>query len=306
MTLTDTEIAVSADTATETLIIEDLGPATDTKPAPRRPALLSGAILALVALAVVLVLGWNLSGGQLEVMETSSMCPAVCVGSLVADRPLTGPLHVGEMITFHPPGSDATTYTHDVFRIFPNGSIQTKGLGNPRHDPWLINRSAIVGKVAFTLWGLGWLLKALPLLAVGTLGWVVTVRTATARARRGWNTLWLTLLVVIPLWILRPLVSAKVISSSPDHGHSHLNTVKLVNTGLLPASFQTASGGHVSHIASTHVADVAGVADHQGLILIGQSVSLYWWGWTIVICGVTAPLAAYLWHAWRDGVKRED
>ena len=79
-------------------------------------------------LAVASVWGWNLSGGQLVVMQTPSMCPAVCVGSLVADRPLRGAVHVGELITFHPPDNRAETYTHEISRIFSNGAIQ------PRRD----------------------------------------------------------------------------------------------------------------------------------------------------------------------------
>ena len=47
-------------------------------------------VLGAVSLAVAAVLGWNLSGGRFLIMETPSMCPNVCVGSLVADRPLEG------------------------------------------------------------------------------------------------------------------------------------------------------------------------------------------------------------------------
>ena len=74
-------------------------------------------------------------------MATPSMCPAVCVGSLVADQPLNGALHTGELISFHPPGS-MEIYTHKVSAILRNGMIQTRGIANPTHDPWLITRSA--------------------------------------------------------------------------------------------------------------------------------------------------------------------
>ena len=134
---------------------------------------LSLVVSGLVVLAVVAVLGWDLFGGRLFVMETPSMCPAVCVGSLVADGPVRGPLHVGELITFHPPGTKTETYTHEISHIFPNGMIQTRGVANPDHDPWLITRSDIVGIVDLNVWGLGWLLRVLPFLAVGVLAWVL-------------------------------------------------------------------------------------------------------------------------------------
>ena len=78
-------------------------------------------------------------------MATPSMCPAVCVGSLVADQPLNGALHTGELISFHAPGS-MEIYTHKVSAILRNGMIQTRGIANPTHDPWLITRSGATTK----------------------------------------------------------------------------------------------------------------------------------------------------------------
>ena len=194
------------------------------------------------------VLGWNLSGGRLLVMETPSMCPTVCVGSLVADRPLQGAVHVGELITFHPPNTRTETYTHEVSRIFANGAIETRGVGNATHDPWLITRSDIVGGVVFSVWELGWVLKALPLLAVGVLFWVTARPWIGERIRRSWDRGWMTVLTVLPLWMLHPLVWATVISSTvdlPHHGHWMSDTI--VNTGILPVSFH-AAGGQVVHV----------------------------------------------------------
>ena len=54
-------------------------------------------------------------------MATPSMCPAVCVGSLVADQPLNGPLHTGELITFHPPGSMETLHPQGVGDLLATG-----------------------------------------------------------------------------------------------------------------------------------------------------------------------------------------
>jgi hypothetical protein len=272
----------------------------DTPPAEHRGGTLAFTVLAVVAIAVLFVFGWNLTGGSLQVMETSSMCPKVCVGSLVASAPLSGPLHVGEFVTFHPPGSHGETYTHEVARIFSNGTIQTRGVGNPHHDPWLITRSDIVGEVVFTLWGVGWLLKALPLFAVGVLAWVVTTPMIAPRSRRAWDRIWMTVLAVVPLWMLHPLIKATVISTVGDPQRHRWQRITVVNTGLLPSSFRVIGGNVTSHVSSTHLARAIGPSDSHGVILVSQSVSLYWWGWVIVACMVSLPLVGFLWHTWRN------
>ena len=268
--------------------------------AARRNGHLASAFLAAVALAVVLVLGWDLSGGQLQVMETASMCPSVCVGSLIGDRPLSGPVHLGELVTFHPPSSTAETYTHEVSHVFANGMIQTRGAGNPRHDPWLIRRSDIVGEVVFSVWGLGWLLKALPLLAIGALAWVLTAPIIATGTRRAWDRIWMTALVVIPLWLLHPLIEATVVSTSVDPEHRRWVRMTVVNTGLLPSSFRAAGGGVTSHVGSTLTAHASGPPSAHGAILVTESASFYWWGWAIVACVVASPLIGCAWHVWRN------
>jgi hypothetical protein len=256
--------------------------------------------IAAVVLAVAGVLGWDITGGKLVVMETPSMCPTVCVGSLVADRPLVGPVHVGELITFNPPNTRAETYTHEISHIFANGMIQTRGVGNPQSDPWLITRSDIVGTAAFSVWGLGWVFKALPLLAVGVMAWVLTRAWVATRSRRAWDTGWATILVALPIWMLHPLVRATVVSSTADPAHPGWARVTVVNTGILPISSHVASGPSVAHIASTGRVLLSGPVSASGPLVVHQTVSLSWWGWAITALVVLSPLAGYLWHAWRD------
>jgi hypothetical protein len=251
--------------------------------------------LGAVALAVAAVAGWNLAGGRLLVMETPSMCPSLCVGALVADRPLQGAVHVGELITFHVPDNYAETYTHEVSRIFPNGAMQTRSTGNPGHDPWLITRSDIVGEVVFTIWELGWVLKALPLLAVGVLFWVLARPWIGKRARRSWDRAWLAVLTALPLWLLHPLVRATVLASTPYLWH-HRRWVSysIVNTGVLPVSFH-AAGGQGLHVSSTDLGHVAGPLKN-GSVMLHEAVSLPSWGWAVVALVVLWPLAGCLWH----------
>ena len=259
--------------------------------------------LAAVSAVVAIVLaasGWELSGGSLSVMETASMCPTACVGSLVADRPVAGPVHVGELVSFHPPDSFAETYTHYVYRIFSNGMIQTRGAAEAKPDPWLITRSDIVSRTAFTVWGLGWLLKALPMLAVGILLWVVARRWIAEKSRRSWDRIWLAMLVVVPLWVLHPLVQGAVRGVSKDLAHRHWTVANVINTGLLPVSFSTSRGEAVGHVSSTAYAQVAGPVSKSGYLLVREAISLYWWGWVLCALVVLSPMLGYLWHVLRD------
>jgi len=259
---------------------------------------------ASVALAVVLALvgligALEIEGDRLHVMETASMCPAVCVGSLVVDRPPSGPLHVGELVTFSPPGAPrSTTYTHAIFKLLPGGEVETKGLGNARPDPWEITRGAITGEVAFTIWGLGWLVKALPLLAVGTASWAIGRGVVARTSQRAWDRAWMTALAVLPVWALRPLLRGSVLSVAPPSGTSPSARALVVNTGLLPASFVPVDGASVGPVGPGHVAVVSG--DRPGSLLVHEHLALYWWGWCALALVVASPLLGYAWHLWRD------
>ncbi len=201
-------------------------PQAATATATAYPAIGPGAVstiaLCAVVLSVIAVIAWGAAGGRHLVMETPSMCPQICVGSLVADRPVTGPLHVGEVITFKPPGVFDETYTHQIMKILPDGRIQTHGVVDKAPDPWLLRRYAIVGRVVVSLWGIGWLLKSLPLFAIGTMAWIVLRPGLPARWKRPSDRVWLTAMVLIPLWTLDPLVRATIVSSSLVTGGHHL------------------------------------------------------------------------------------
>lgn len=251
--------------------------------------------LGLVVLMCLAVVGWRLAGGRMLVMETPSMCPRICVGSLVADEPLAGTLHPGKLITFYPPGSLTETYTHEIWHIFPNGMMQTRGIANPKPDPWLIDRSNIAGQPAFTVPALGWLLKALPLLAVGVLCWVIVRPHIPPRARRGWDRLWITALLILPILTLHPLLNGQVTTASG----TKVTHATVVNSGILPEDFHGA--GHVlaHHVVPGHLAHITVNTPH-GAPLLSESASLPWWGWILVGLAIGWPLLGFLWHFWRD------
>jgi signal peptidase len=210
------------------------------------------------------------------------------------------------MITFHPPTNRSETYTHRISRIFPNGMIQTKGIANPTPDPWLITRSEIVGQVAFTVWGVGWALKALPLLAVGVLSWVLVRPWIAPASRRSWDRIWMVALTVVPLWVLRPLVRGGIISTSTDKGDSHWLTASVRNTGLLSAKFRATGGPSAAPVKSAGLGHLSGPAGRGGYLMVRQALSLNWWGWGIMALVVVSPLLGFGWHVWRGNEAYRD
>jgi hypothetical protein len=260
--------------------------------------------LTAVLLAVGAVASWDLTGGKLLVMETASMCPKVCVGALVAERPVLGPLHVGELVTFHPPGALTETYTHEIWQILPDGMFRTKGVANPQEDPWLVARSSIVGKAELTVWGLGWVLKVLPFLSIGVALWVGARRSMAEKWRWEWDRTWMTALWVLPMWSVRPLVRTAVISLAPDPAHAHWSVETVVNTGILPAAFSAGGGRPAVQVGTTQVTRVAGPLSRHGAPVLHETVSLCWWGWAVLGLVVVSPMAGYLWHLARDAESR--
>ena len=261
----------------------------------RKHSVVALAMLTLVILMCLVVVGWRMMGGRMVVMETPSMCPRICVGSLVADMPMTGPPHLHQIVTFYPPGSLTSTYTHQIVHIYPNGMLETKGFANPHHDPWLLAPSGITGRVIFTVPGLGWLLKALPLLAVGVLAWVIVRPHIAPRVRRGWDRVWMTGLMVLPLMTLHPLLNGQVISSN---GKRDLRAT-VVNSGLLPEDIHGAGRVLAHHVRAGHIAHIAVNVAH-GQPMFSESASLPWWGWLLVFAGVSWPLIGFIWHFCRD------
>jgi hypothetical protein len=234
-------------------------------------------------------------------METASMCPKVCVGSLVADRPFVGPVSTGDVITFHPPDDPFVTYTHEISHVFANGTIQTKGVANSRHDPWLITRSDIVARVSFSVWGLGWFLKALPFLASGAIAWTIFRPSFRNRGRRNWDTICLTLVVVLPLLVMRPLVRGVITEVGTDGSHHGWLSTSVINTGMVATRYYTKNTkGAV--ISPRHVGIVHGPAD-KGAAILYESASLHWWGWLIVAMIVLSPIVSYIWRTIRHAER---
>jgi signal peptidase len=253
---------------------------------------LTALLTASVALSALAVFGWYLSGGRLLTMTTPSMCPTVCVGSLVAVQPLHGSVHPGELVAFRPPGQSAT-FTHRVVKVEDNGSFTTKGDAEASPDPWVVAPSDVIGRVSFTVAGLGWWLRALPMVAAGTVVLLFARRAYRLRNRRSFERTFGVLIVVVPLLVLRPLIRGELIENVADPHHRGWFRGLFVNTGLLPVHLSVAGGRPVPVVPPSRLAWLYAPKTSASVFGVRQWAALPTWGWVLVGALVVSPIIGF-------------
>ncbi|BDZ51955.1 hypothetical protein GCM10025867_41960 [Frondihabitans sucicola] len=227
---------------------------------PRRPgrhvgqsiAIWSGAAVATAL--VVLALLFQSQGGRWFIVETPSMGTVAPVGTLVLTTPVTtNDLRVGDVITFHPPTEPKAVYTHRIVGITPRG-IATRGDINGATDPWALGQKDLIGQATTILPAVGWLIRALPILLVGTVFVLLATRLFGNAARRmSYRILGFSMLLSLTVYVLRPFVSLVVLTTT---GTAHGAEAQIVSTGLLPISV-TAKGGTTVDLVAGQVGTVS-------------------------------------------------
>ena len=253
---------------------------------------LTAFLCAAVTVSALAVFGWYLSGGRLMAMTTPSMCPTVCVGSLVAVQPLHGTVHPGELVAFRPPGQNAT-FTHRVVKVEDNGWFTTKGDAEASPDPWVVAPSDVVGRVSFTVAGLGWWLRALPMVAAGTILLLVARRAYRLRNRRAFERTFGVLIVAVPLLILRPLIRGDLVENVADPHRRGWFKGLFVNTGLLPAHLSVLGGPTVPALPPSKLTWLYGPKTSSSVFGVRQWVALPTWGWVVVGLLVLSPVIGF-------------
>ena len=255
--------------------------------------------VAMVLAGVVVVLGvgsgiaWRLDGGSWENIATPSMGTAAPVGSLVFTKPATvDQLRVGDVITYQPPTPLANhTTTHRVVSktgTGPDAFVRTRGDVNGADDPFDIHSSDIRGKIEAIFWGGGWLLRGLPMLALGMAAvWIATRYWASARWTIPLRVLGFSAVVSTVVVILKPFVGAVSLGNNADAAGTHIT---LVSIGMLPSRFSGAGGGHVDladgevGVLTTQVAPGAKGAGVTG------GTHMPWWLWIVMILIWLTPM----------------
>jgi signal peptidase I len=243
----------------------------------------------VVVLAAFLVTAaiWTVTGGRSYVVTTPSMSPMVPVGSLVLTRPVPpGGPKVGQIIAFHPPNEPGTTYTHRVVKIMPGPVYSTKGDLDTTPDAWVLTRKNILGVATHHFKRVGWLVRALPWLALGAVVLIGLAAVMPRRRRRVTYFVGATIVVSIPILILRPLVRGVFAGSGLIHGRIH---AMVVNTGLLPLRL-VMNGATTQHTAPGYPTTLIAKPPKSGHVLITGTVDLGFWGWLILVLICLAPL----------------
>ena len=258
--------------------------------------------IVVIAVSILASAGWLLFGGSEYVITTPSMCPSVCVGALVLDQPAGTHFHAGELVSFAPPDMNQV-YTHRIVYVFPNGSFETKGDAANIIDPWRVYPSMVRGRAVATIPGLGWFSLALPFLAMALTLILIARRMFPSINRREWDRLSVSLMVVVPIWLLKPLVRGIIVQTATVR--AGVSQIVVVNTGLLPAEFRVPGGQIASFVAPGYRATLTGATQHGGQLGLAQTASFHWWGWALVIVLVLSPLLWYLFHLLRPSSHAE-
>lgn len=270
--------------------LDDRPDAMSWRPAPRRDwwvRLLSWAVLAVVIGFVVFCGIWRAQGGRWERVETPSMGTVAPVGTLLWIKPTRlDHLRVGDFITFHPPGHGDLTYSHRVFRINADHTVTTKGV-IPAPDPWRLTQADLVGKVEMRWWGVGWIVRAGPLLLAGAV-FVAAIRAMLARDWRLPATILLSSLVItLAIVWYRPFVNAEQLGFAPTKAGGA--TATYVGTGLLPIRLRADGGASVvmrdGQVGSVHVA----TADARREYRVHLESAVPWWVWLVLVLGCFVP-----------------
>jgi signal peptidase len=116
-------------------------------------------VISLVAVGIALLVGGGLwlshQGYHAYIVHTGSMTGTYNSGDLVIDKPVTGPLRIGEPITFYHSGLSSDVVTHRIVGL-KRGTIQTKGDANRTRDTWDIRHNQVKGTVMTSLPTMGY------------------------------------------------------------------------------------------------------------------------------------------------------
>lgn len=263
----------------------------------------TGQRVTTIVVGVVLILGlgaalaWRAVGGTWENIGTPSMGTAAPVGSLVFSRPTTvEELHVGDVVTFQAPNPQVThTTTHRVVAIDgtgPDATIRTRGDANGADDPWSLHTADLRGKITAIVWGGGWLLRAVPILALVMLAvWVVTHYYTPGRWRIPLRVLGVSAAVSTVAVVLKPFVGAVSLGNNADAAGTHIT---LVSTGVLPSQFSGAGGGSVDLVdGQVGVLTTQVPPGAKGASVTG-GVHMPWWLWVLMVVLWLSPMVVGL------------
>jgi signal peptidase I len=250
-----------------------------------------------VALLAALLLGAAVlflsAGGRWFVVETPSMGEAAPVGTLVLDLPVdTDTLRVGEIVSFETDANPGVVYTHRIIAIDPDGGFHTRGDVNGATDPWTLTQQDVIGTPALLVPHLGWLLRAAPILVMGTLLiWILTSPFTDRVTRSCLRIAGAALTTSYAAFLLKPFVNVTTITntSSPTGVEA-----TVISSGIFPVRVE-AHGGTTVHLVDGEIGRVViHELSRNGHYQLTSNIDLDPAGWAALIAVCLIPLVACL------------
>lgn len=257
------------------------------------------AAIILVGIAGILfILGW-----RAHHLLTPSMGDSLPVGSLVITSPATlDELAEGDVVTADI--GQGRTRTHRVVELSAEGAI-TQGDLNDSADVVAVTDQALIGRVSFSAYGIGWLMQMLPYIAGGgLLMWVLTLRLDDRTMASRYRSLGVFLGLSLAIILVKPLFGVALLgtenggSSEEPYAQAHV-----VSTGLLPVRVEGVgeSGTSTPLLENSGADGVAKAyeASEGGGYLFRPQPALTWPWWIVLSMVVASPwLWYYLQHRW--------
>jgi hypothetical protein len=245
------------------------------------------AMLGMLLTSVAIGGYWKASGGRWYVVRTPSMGAAAPIGTLLWVKPVDfATLHVGAFISFKPPGS-SITYSHRIAAVAADGTLRTKGDANSIPDAWRLTSANVVGAVEARWWGVGWLMRAAPILIVGAfLLWLTIMKLTPPRWHLPLAVVGVSVLVSVAIFIFRPLVSAERTALAPS---SKGVTATYVSTGLLPLRLHAVGGSSVDLRDGQSGSVSSSNEAARGRFSVTLAPKIIWWWWLMLVFGCFLP-----------------
>lgn len=233
------------------------------------------------------------SGGRWFVVETPSMGEAAPVGTLVLDLPVdVATLNVGDIVSFETSANPDVVYTHRIVSIDADGGLHTRGDVNGAVDPWTLTQADVIGTPALLVPHIGWLLRAAPILLIGTLIILTLTSAFTDRVTR--TCLRIAggaLTTAYAAFVFKPFVNVTTITntSSPTGVEA-----TVISSGIFPVRVD-AHGGNSVHLVDGEMGKVViHELTENGHYQLMSNIDLDPLGWVALIAVCLVPLVACL------------
>ncbi|MBB2987205.1 hypothetical protein [Terracoccus luteus] len=249
--------------------------------------------VALVVLTVGAAAAWRLSGGHYAVIVTPSMGEAAPVGTLVLVRAAeVDAVRLGDIVTYRPRNLPDQLVTHRVVSRDDRGDLHVQGDLNGSPDPLPVGQDDLVGVVSACWYGVGWLVRAAPVLV---LGWLAIMLLSGRLVRPRWRStvrvLGTCLLVAVTSLVLRPLVAPVILGVTTSEPAARTTTASVVSAGLLPSRVVGADDRYADvRLGETVALPVVSTAPGSPMTVSASAHLRGWWLLTVTLCCLTPLL----------------